>query len=275
MSPLTVTLPAIVFTDLDGTLLDHHSYDWTPTRETLLRLEALKVPVIFNTSKTRAELLYWQKITGNRHPFIVENGSAIFIPQGYYQNNITQTTNDYDVIELGVKRSEILAWLDQQRLQFPNQFTHFAELDAQDLIRLTDLSAEPAELALQRDYSEAIRWRGDSESRNTFIQQARDYGYRVLVGGRFLHILGQSDKGKASQVLLETLQRHTELTFNTTIACGDSQNDVDMLEWADVAIIIRSPNKAPPTVMNTKQLISQNIGPMGWVESFGQMQFMC
>lgn len=30
--------PLLVFTDLDGTLLDHESYDWSPARPALNRL---------------------------------------------------------------------------------------------------------------------------------------------------------------------------------------------------------------------------------------------
>ncbi|WP_340638223.1 hypothetical protein [Salinicola tamaricis] len=49
--------PLLVFTDLDGSLLDHHSYDWQPAAPWLERLAAAGVPVIPTTSKTRAELL--------------------------------------------------------------------------------------------------------------------------------------------------------------------------------------------------------------------------
>ena len=46
----------LIFTDLDGTLLDHESYDWSPAAPALARARAAGVPVIPATSKTRAEL---------------------------------------------------------------------------------------------------------------------------------------------------------------------------------------------------------------------------
>ena len=45
--------PLLVFTDLDGTLLDHHSYSHAAALPGLERLRGLEVPVIPVTSKTR------------------------------------------------------------------------------------------------------------------------------------------------------------------------------------------------------------------------------
>jgi ribonucleotide monophosphatase NagD (HAD superfamily) len=45
----------LVFTDLDGTLLDHDTYDWTPARDALDRLTRAGIPVVFTSSKTAAE----------------------------------------------------------------------------------------------------------------------------------------------------------------------------------------------------------------------------
>jgi len=57
--PLLVSL--LVFSDLDGTLLDSHSYDWQPAAPWLSRLREANVPVILCSSKTSAEMLYLQK----------------------------------------------------------------------------------------------------------------------------------------------------------------------------------------------------------------------
>lgn len=52
------------FSDLDGTLLDSHSYDWQPAAPSLSRLREANVPVILCSSKTSAEMLYLQKRWG-------------------------------------------------------------------------------------------------------------------------------------------------------------------------------------------------------------------
>ena len=74
----------LVFTDLDGSLLDHHSYSFDAARSTLERLDELGIPVIPVTSKTRAEIKQIRDALGNKHPFVAENGAAVFIPRSYF-----------------------------------------------------------------------------------------------------------------------------------------------------------------------------------------------
>ena len=45
----------LVFTDLDGTLLDHETYSFEAARTTLERLEELSVPVVFNTAPAASD----------------------------------------------------------------------------------------------------------------------------------------------------------------------------------------------------------------------------
>jgi mannosyl-3-phosphoglycerate phosphatase len=46
---------AVIYTDLDGTLLDHHTYSAEAASATLSKLRELGIPVIPCTSKTVAE----------------------------------------------------------------------------------------------------------------------------------------------------------------------------------------------------------------------------
>ena len=71
-------LPVLVFTDLDGTLLDHDDYSFSAAVPALALLRELHILVIANTSKTLAELEGLKKAMGNLHPCIVENGSALY-----------------------------------------------------------------------------------------------------------------------------------------------------------------------------------------------------
>ena len=53
-----------IVSDVDGTLMDH-SYDLSPARETIKKLQKLSIPVILCTSKTASEaVLLVQRITG-------------------------------------------------------------------------------------------------------------------------------------------------------------------------------------------------------------------
>ena len=46
----------LVVTDLDGTLLDHDTYDWEPARPAIEELKQRAFPLVLNSSKTIAEL---------------------------------------------------------------------------------------------------------------------------------------------------------------------------------------------------------------------------
>ncbi|MCG7852909.1 MAG: HAD hydrolase family protein, partial [Methanosarcinaceae archaeon] len=46
----------VVFTDLDGTLIDHDTYSYKAARPALAALKKQGIPLIFCTSKTRAEI---------------------------------------------------------------------------------------------------------------------------------------------------------------------------------------------------------------------------
>ena len=98
----------VLFTDLDGTLLDHDTYSFEPAREALRALESEDIPVVFTTSKTRAEIEKWRRLTGNADPFISENGGAIFVPEGYFAGGFHYDRKDggYLVIELGAPHAD-------------------------------------------------------------------------------------------------------------------------------------------------------------------------
>ena len=54
----------VVFTDLDGTLLRHEDFDWSPAREALAELARRRIPLVIASSKTRAEIEVWRSRLG-------------------------------------------------------------------------------------------------------------------------------------------------------------------------------------------------------------------
>ena len=53
---MTDSMPLLLFSDLDGTLLDHDSYDFAPARPALDALKGIGAGVVLATSKTAAEV---------------------------------------------------------------------------------------------------------------------------------------------------------------------------------------------------------------------------
>ena len=72
----------VVFTDLDGTLMDHDSYDVAPAKPALDALAARSIPVVPVTSKTRAELVPLMARLGLSGAAIAENGGVVMRADG-------------------------------------------------------------------------------------------------------------------------------------------------------------------------------------------------
>jgi mannosyl-3-phosphoglycerate phosphatase len=100
----------LVFTELDGTLLDHQTYSWDPARSALALLSRHKIPWMIVTSKTRAEVEVLRTELGNEHPFIVENGGAAFVPKGYFGFPLAHAVarDGYDVLEWGTSYQHVV-----------------------------------------------------------------------------------------------------------------------------------------------------------------------
>jgi len=263
----------LIFTDMDGSLLDHHDYGFAPAKPLLDWLRTAAVPVIPNTSKTRAELDVLRKAIGSEHPFIVENGAAVFIPQGYFpaQPQGTTAVGDYWVCEMSAPRQHWLDVLAELEAGFAGEFTSFQRQGAQGVAALTGLSPAAAALANQREYSEPVAWLGSPARREEFIAALRERAANPLQGGRFLTLAGDCDKGRALSWLCDAYRGAGYPAPLHAIAIGDSGNDIAMLEAAESALVIRSPaHKFPPLHRTKNTTYSTGYGPAGWAEGVSQ-----
>ncbi len=277
---------AIVYTDLDGSLLDHHTYSYQPAIPTLDKLAAENIPLVFNTSKTFAELLIWQKELNNTHPMIVENGSAIYIPKDYFSDevitNINQTYSfkvqgDFYVLMLSQERCHWQGLIQSIEKNYSGDFLTFEKMGTQGIIESTGLSEDDAILANQRGFTEPVLWLASPDKKKLFIKDLKDLGANITEGGRFLHVIDDTDKGKALKILTELYEDQYKTKFET-IAAGDGKNDVGMLLSADIGLMIKSPTHAFPSIpqsVNSQSYIifSEKYGPSAWAEGIDKLIF--
>jgi mannosyl-3-phosphoglycerate phosphatase len=256
----------LVVTDLDGTLLDHFSYSFDKAREAIGRLQQLHVPLVPNTSKTGAELRQLRKELGNNDPFICENGSAIFLPRDSFPMppGGSAFSQDYYLVELGMGYQDILARLTPLKERF--SFRGFNDMEANEIQQLTGLDEQQVSLAMRRRFSEPLVWEDSDAAREEFLAELAAADLHILQGGRFLHVLGNTDKGQALDRLRTVYKQLFGLPF-TVIALGDSENDLAMLKAADWPVIVRSPSHELPDLQCDQPVtISDHIGPEGWNE---------
>ncbi len=260
----------LIFTDMDGTLLDHYSYEFTAVSSLLTQLENTGIPVIPVSSKTKAELSYLRDKLANSHPFIVENGAAIYIPEQYFkqQPDDTNLIDGYWVKSFVEPRQHWQKILDSLAERFGIHYKTFDQVGVNGIMDMTGLDHDSALRASQRQFGEPLAWYGSAHQKKQFITALTQLGANVLQGGRFMHISGLSDKGKALQWLSEQYLLNDDTSSLTTIAAGDSQNDQAMLEQAHIALVIKSPVHDFPTLTRTdKCYYSEQCGPEGWSNS--------
>ncbi|MDE3164821.1 MAG: HAD hydrolase family protein [Acidobacteriota bacterium] len=253
----------LVFTDLDGTLLDHATYSWDAARPALEHLRRSGIPWVIVTSKTRAEVEYWRHETGNAHPFIVENGGAAYIPAGYFPFPIEGAARrgPYDVLEWGAPYPVLVEALGLAARTAGCAIRGFHGMTTSEVAESCGMPHGQAILAQQREYDEPFLLL-DPEREDALTGAVEARGLRLTRGGRFHHILGGSDKARAvAAVAALFARRYRRLR---TIGLGDGPNDATVLREVSHAVLIRSPRVADLRARVPRGVVTRQAGPAGW-----------
>lgn len=246
----------VIFTDLDGTLLNKNTYSFKAAEHALEIIDNQEIPLIYVSSKTRAEIEKIRKKTNNNHPFISENGGGIYIPIGYFSKSPKlkkykpNKENNYNIITLGKSHEKIIEVLNKIKRKIP--LTSFYEMTPSELAKDSDLTINQAKLAKKREYDEPFNLT-DKHDEKKIIRLIKKHKLHFTKGGRHYHILGNNDKGKAVKILIELLKK--KYGSIETIAFGDAKNDKPMLEVVDKGFLIKKgPKEFNQTIIKTLSL---------------------
>jgi mannosyl-3-phosphoglycerate phosphatase len=255
----------IIFSDLDGTLLDHDTYAYTDALDALQLIKDQKIPVILCSSKTRLEIEWYRQRLSLEDPFISENGAAIFI------GTETLAVHDvpfvehgsYKVIELGTPYHNIKKSFAEIKTETELNLFGFSEMSVAQVAEFTGLSADMAALAQVRDYSEPFLFMEEESKMEVLDKAARKRGLQITRGGRFYHLIGDNDKGKAVRILKKLYDKAGISTIS--IGLGDSLNDLPMLENVDVPVLVKKKTGGYELCPGFKKMVfAPGIGPKGW-----------
>lgn len=259
----------IIFTDLDGTLLNQEDYNYTPALPMLEQLKQKGIPVIPVTSKTRAEVEGLRQEMGLKDPFIVENGSAVFIPKGDRRFVVSQASqeDDYYLKLLGCTYGEAREGLRAVAGDLGESLRGFGDLSETEIQSLTGLPLEEVKLAKTREFTEPFVTPHHLPTEK-IEQTVAKYNFRVLVGDRFSHLIGNNaGKGRAVRWLMEIYQSAAAAEKVVTVGLGNSPNDLEMLETVDIPIVIASSKGVHPGLAKKGWQIAPSPGSQGWAEA--------
>jgi mannosyl-3-phosphoglycerate phosphatase len=259
----------LVYTDLDGTLLDYHTYSFREALPALREIKKRNIPLILCSSKTRGELEEYQRKLRIRYPFISENGGAVFIPRGYFNRlkNDLKVKGKYLVLELGTPYKELRKRLLEISSKFGVKVIGFKDLKIKQIAAMCNLPYQEARLAKKRDYDEPFYFLDEIKEKEiqAIEREFKRSGLNLTKGGRFFHLLGRNDKGKAVR-LLNNMYRENWNVDPLTVGIGDSLNDLPMLKAVNIPILVKQKDNAydKSILKKLKTQKSNGIGPLGW-----------
>ncbi len=253
----------VIFTDLDGSLLNHDDYSYKDALPSLNRIKKLKIPLIFTSSKTRIEIELLQKEIGIKEPFIVENGAAVFFPENYrgFKLDLPEY-NGYRTLILGKDYNHIRQFINKIRGEIP--IKGFGDMSVEEIAKLTDLPVEKARYSKMREFTEPFILE-DRSKLPLLEKKAEEYGLKITRGGRFYHLIGKNqDKGKAVKLTADIFRKN--IGRITTVGIGDSKNDLPMLQVVDIPVLIPKINMEYESI-NIQGIIRASYpGSKGWNE---------
>ena len=131
----------------------------------------------------------------------------------------------------------------------------------------TGLPIEEARLAAMREYSEPFVFSDTADRLQRFERFVEQRGLQMTKGGRFYHLTGQNDKGKAVQVLKKLYAQTYPRTKLCAVGLGDSANDIPMLKKVDMPVVIRKKTGQWEDLQGIGPVVqSAKPGPKGWAE---------
>ncbi|MBI4565550.1 MAG: HAD-IIB family hydrolase [Planctomycetes bacterium] len=258
----------IVFSDLDETLLDRRTYSFEAARPALEELRRRGIPLILCTSKTAGETLHFQKRLGITDPFIVEGGGGVYVPRAAFGALPVAFVERgaYHLLPLSAGTERVLEGYRRLKQFTERSILGFSEQSAEEVGRDTGLPLELARLAKEREFDEPFRFlRREAEFAPRLPGEAARQGLRVSRGGRYWHVHGDTDKGRAVRLVADLYRRFGREV--RTVGLGDSAMDRPMLEAVDVPFAVaRRDGTHDPALVDGLAGVRRvpAAGPEGW-----------
>ncbi|MFC2016512.1 HAD-IIB family hydrolase [Chloroflexota bacterium] len=251
----------IIFTDLDGTLLDEN-YSFKEALPALKLIKKRKIPLVFCTSKTEPEVKIYLKKMKLNEPFIVENGGAIFIPKSYFgfKFKYNKIKGNYFVIELGASYNVLKNLVNKIKKETKCNIIDFSQMSKKLVAKETGLTLNEAGLAKQRLYSFLFRIKKGSV--NDIIKKIKKYKLTYTKGKIYHYLMSRNDKVKAVKILTKLYKQKYKNIF--TIGLGNDFNDISMLKEVDRPFLIKNEEG-----YDRKLEKINNIGKIDYVSSKG------
>lgn len=260
----------VIVTDLDACLLDE-SYSFEAANEALAMISQMRIPLVFNSSKTLDELLVIAERLKEAPMLIAENGTTLAVP---VDSPIADAIDSKEIISgykciysKGTLRriSEIINMI---RVEYNFKFKAFSDMTASEISGLTGLDLDFSQRAKNRFSTEPILWEGTEDDWYTFKGLLAGLSIQAVRGGQFIHLMDIGyDKGLGMLNILSLLKESDPSIEWVSVALGDSPNDIPMLLKADFPIVIPNRKHGTLSIDVPDCYVSDLYSSQGWNEA--------
>jgi len=258
----------IVFTDLDGTLLDHHTYSYEAARPGLDFLKANNIPLILVSSKTYDEMILLHDELGLSGPFIFENGGGI----AWKEEKGALSPNEPNIEITGRSADELMELFTRVEEIFKFKGTPLAAMTPEEIAKTTGLPLDRARRAGMRRASLPFLIDDDSPVQEIDLihgqKKLQALSLSLTRGGRFYHLIGnRTSKGRAVKMVLDRIGKIYNGEPITTVGIGDSENDLAMLEAVTIPFLVRRHDGTHQKTTQPGIRFTDAAGPGGFSEA--------
>jgi len=261
----------VVVTDIDGSLLARGTRSMPDERTALDFLAARGIPLVINSSRTRAEIERLHQKLQMLTPFICEHGAALFIPDGCFPSlpDRARPAVSGQVIEFGRRYHEVVDALRLTCRELHVDIVGFAELAIEDVARELGVTSVEAQVAKLREYTELFRIVDETEAeRSRLFKALRRRGLRCCRTGRHYLVTATPDRAES----LQTLKAMWRKAWGDPILVGfgDSEDDIAWLQHVDVAVIVQHDRTGVPARVLSRLptvRVTRWPGRRGWSEA--------
>lgn len=259
----------VIFTNVDE-VLDGAASSSGPGRSAVALLAASRVPVVISSARTRAEIEVLQQKLGVQHPFMSENGAAVYVPPGYFPEAPPNASvrSGYHVVETGVPYRDVVSTLHRLARQLHVGIESFSKMSVEEVARAYGLSLLEARLAKLREYAEPFRFADATpKARARLMHALHTAGFACVDDGRFHHAFARVDLGSRVRLLkaLYGQGRHV-----TTAGVFGRMDDLPLLREVDVPVIVQAPTGRSSVELFQalpQAVLTRAAGAAGWAEA--------
>ena len=251
-------ISVVIFTDLDGTLLNRDTFKFDEIKDYIKSLVNKGITIIPNTSKTLAELNSFAKELNLNLPFISENGSAI-----HGLNIINKNLPDEMIL---AREKELILKIFQKEIpeNLKSKCKLITKMEKKTQKEVFGLSDKNLRNVLNRSYSTPILFKGNNEQKKDLFKIVKNVGLSLHEGGRVINICDNVSKLKAMNRVIKIIKK-TENEIKT-IGVGDNFNDLDMLRNSNIACLVFNDQFLMEPININNCIVSKQSAPLGWEE---------